>query len=109
MICTIFLGRLICSFIVLGNLLRGIHLYILETLPSAFLCNVYPKEGFGLPPNLVQTDVTLEVSKLLKYYFTNMTVKHNKFVKPNYGMSLCKFRCITCFSHSYDHYQVRKR
>jgi hypothetical protein len=41
-------------------------------------------------------------------YFTNMTVKHNKFVKPNYGMPLCKFRWTTCFGHSYDHHQVRK-
>jgi hypothetical protein len=28
-------------------------------------------------------------------YITNMTVKDNKFVKPNYGMSLCKFRRTT--------------
>jgi hypothetical protein len=37
-----------------------------------------------------------------------MNVKHNKFVKPNYRMSLCKFRWNTCFGHSYDHHQVRK-
>jgi hypothetical protein len=39
-------------------------------------------------------------------YFTNMTVKHNKFVKPNYVMSLCKFRWTTCLGHLYDHHQV---
>jgi hypothetical protein len=25
-----------------------------------------------------------------------------QFVKPNYGMSLCKFRWTACFGHSYD-------
>jgi hypothetical protein len=42
----------------------------------------------------------------VKYIGNNMTVKHNKFVKPNYGMPLCKFRWTTCFGHD-DHMNDR--
>jgi hypothetical protein len=40
----------------------------LPVLRSELQCNAYLREGAGLPTNLVQTDVTVEIFKLLKYY-----------------------------------------
>ena len=46
--------------------------------------------------------------KIILLYFYEYDCQTQQFVKPDYRMSLYNFLWTTCFSHSYDHHQVRK-